>query len=121
MALGATRWHTLRRVTLPRALPGIISAAGLGTLKVLGDVMIVLIVVGFEARAPHPFWDVLERNAPLTSTGAVLVGGVNSPEACRNADCGVGYFTALLLLVMATVVIAITTATQRRVRRRLGV
>jgi phosphate transport system permease protein len=31
LALGTTRWHTLRRITLPGALPGIIAATGLGT------------------------------------------------------------------------------------------
>ena len=90
-------------MTLPRAFPGIIGATGLATLKVLGDVMIVLFVVGIEANVPQPAFDVLERTGPLTSTGAALVGGVNSPRGVLAAsrDCPVGYFTALLLLVMA--------------------
>jgi ABC-type phosphate transport system permease subunit len=122
LGLGATRWYTLRRVTLPRAMPSIIAASGLGALKVLGDVMIVLFVVGVEAELPNPLFDVLERTGPLTSTGAALVGGVNTPNACTNArDCSVGYFTALLLLFMALVIVSATTLLERRFRRRLGV
>ncbi len=121
LGLGATRWYTLRRVTMPRAMPGIIAATGLGTLKVLGDVMIVLFVVGIEADMPQPFFDVLERTGPLTSTGTALVGGFNKPDACQGRDCSVGYFTALILLLMAFVVVTMTTLLERRFRRRLGV
>jgi ABC-type phosphate transport system permease subunit len=120
LALGATRWYTLRRITLPKALPGIIGAAGIGTLKVMGDVMIVYLVIGFESKLPSPLFDVLERTGPLTSTGAALVGGFNSPDACRGADCGVGYFTAMLLMFMAAAVIAATTLLQRYARRRFA-
>jgi phosphate transport system permease protein len=121
LGLGATRWYTLRRVTMPRAMPGLIAATGLATLKVLGDVMIVLFVVGIEAEMPQPIFDVLERTGPLTSTGAALVGGFNNPDACQGRDCSVGYFTALLLLVMAFIVVTTTTLLERRFRRRLGV
>ena len=83
--------------------------------------MIVLFVVGFEADVPRPLFDVLERTGPLTSTGAALVGGFTSPESCRGQDCTVGYFTALLLLVIATVIVALTWLLERRLRRRLAV
>jgi phosphate transport system permease protein len=120
LALGVTRWHTLRRVTLPWAMPGIVGAIGLGTLRVIGDVMIVLFVVGFEANMPNPLFDVLERTGPLTSSGAALLGGHSGTDSCisRGNDCTVGYFSALLLLVVAVVVVAATTVLERRYRRR---
>ena len=121
LGLGATRWYTLRRITIPRAMPGIIAATGLGTLKVMGDVLIVFFVVGVEASLPTPLFDVLERTGPLTSTGAALLGGVNNPDPCTVArDCSVGYFTALLLLFMALVVVVVTTVLERWFRRRLA-
>ena len=121
LGLGATRWYTLRRITIPRALPAMVGAASLGTLKVLGDVMIVLFVVGVEASLPVPLFDVLERTGPLTSTGAALVGGVNNPDACRaSRDCSVGYFAALFLLFMAMVIVISTTLLERRLRKRLA-
>jgi phosphate transport system permease protein len=123
LALGTTRWYTLRRITLPRALPGIIAATSLGTLRVLGDVMIVLFVVGFDATMPSPVYDALERTGPLASTGAALLGGFNSTDACaaRGRDCTVGYFSALTLLVVAVVIVASTTLLERRFRRRMAI
>ena len=49
LALGAGRWYTLVHITLPHALAGIVSAVRLGVLKVLGDLMIALFVVGYAA------------------------------------------------------------------------
>lgn len=121
LGLGATRWYTLRRITIPRALPGLIAASSLGALKVLGDVMIVLFVVGVEASMPDPLFDVLERTGPLTSTGAALVGGVNNPDACQGSrDCSVGYFAAMLLLLMAVVIVISATLLERRLRKKLA-
>jgi len=55
LALGASRWYTLVHITLPHALSGIVSAVRLGMLKVLGELMIALFVVGYAApRFPGP-------------------------------------------------------------------
>jgi phosphate transport system permease protein len=122
LALGASTWYTLIHITLPRALVGIIGAVRLGALKALGDVMIGLFVVGFAAVAmPFPAWDVLERTAPLTSEGAGLIGGFYGPGACNPADCSAGYFTGLLLLLMALAVVIITLAAERWVKRKVAV
>jgi phosphate transport system permease protein len=121
LALGASRWYTLMHITLPHALSGIISASRLGALKVLGDLMIALFVVGYAApHFPDPPWDVLERTAPLTAAGAGLVGGLGSPKSCQAVECSVGYVTGLLLLVIAVVVVALTTILERRFRRRFA-
>ncbi len=121
LALGAGRWYTLWRVTLPHALAGIVSAVRLGMLKVLGDLMIALFVVGYAApNFPKPSWDVLERTAPLTATGAGLIGGLGTPSACRGAECSVGYVTALLLLIMAVVIVAVSTILERQFRKRFA-
>ena len=77
-------------------------------------------VVGFDAKMPEPVFDALERTAPLTSTGAALLGGFNGAQACRPQDCAVGYFTALLLLIIAMVIVTATTLLERRFRRRMA-
>ncbi len=119
LALGAGRWYTLVRITLPYALSGIISAVRLGMLKVLGDLMIALFVVGYAApRFPDPPWDVLERTAPLTATGAGLIGGLGTPKLCQATDCSVGYVPALMLLVMAVAIVVLTSVLERRFRAR---
>jgi phosphate transport system permease protein len=117
LALGVTRWHTLRKVTLPLALSGIVSATTLGVLKAMGDVMIAIFAIGYVPKMPHPFWDILDRTAPLTSTGAGLARGLagGSEEAPE-----VGYFTCLMLLVIALAILALATLLQQRLERRFS-
>ncbi len=119
MALGANRWHTLRKVTLRAAGPGIIGAAGLVTLKALGDVLIVGLVIAWESpHLPQPLFDVLERTVPLTAASAGALGGVQG--SCVPEQCSAGYFAAFLVLGAALVVIVATSVGQRVFKRRLG-
>ncbi len=120
LALGANRWHTLRHVTLPMALAGIVPAVALGTLKGMGDTMIVIFVVGWEAQAiPDPPFDVLERTAPLPAAGANLLGSFQAQDACKEAACSSGYFSAVFLLILALAVVVVAGVLQARLRRRL--
>ncbi|MCL0064159.1 ABC transporter permease subunit [Dehalococcoidia bacterium] len=114
LSLGANRWHTLKKVTLPLALPGIISATAVGALKATGDVMIALLVIGRAVPGlPTPLWDVLEMSAPLTSIGPTLVR-----DAAPVTHAPVAHFAGLLLLVIAFAIMGVATLLQRRLRRR---
>ena len=46
LALGATRWQSLRRVVLPAASPAVLSAVLIGFARGLGETMIVLLATG---------------------------------------------------------------------------
>lgn len=109
LALGATRWFTLRRIILPGAVPGIVAAISLGLLKASGDVVISSWTIGFvkDNGLPNPLWDIFERNAPLTSTGAGLVGGLFGVGAHPGPATDVASFAALLLLVFAFVILGL--------------
>ncbi|MEM6676319.1 MAG: phosphate ABC transporter permease subunit PstC [Pseudomonadota bacterium] len=48
--LGATKAETIRRVVLPAALPGIVSAVLLGTSRAIGETMIVVMAAGQGAN-----------------------------------------------------------------------
>lgn len=125
LALGATRWYTLRHVVLPAALPGLISAASLGTLKIIGDVEIVAWAVGYyHPGMPSPLWDALERVAPLSSTGAGFLGGLTIRQGGHppptTGDASVASFTGLLLVIIAFCILGLASALQRRLRRRLA-
>lgn len=119
-ALGANRGHTLRKVILPLAMPGIVTALALGTLKALGDTLIVAFAVGWEASTvPDPLLDVLERTTSLTAVGAAQLGGFTRNTACAEPACSVGYASAFILLVLAAAVVLAMTFLQARLRRRL--
>lgn len=52
LALGATRWETIARVTVPAALSGIGTAVMLGMSRAIGETMVVLMVAGGAGITP---------------------------------------------------------------------
>lgn len=56
-ALGATRYETIVRVSVPAALSGISTAVILGMSRAIGETMVVLMVAGGSAAIPHSLFD----------------------------------------------------------------
>lgn len=52
LSLGATKWQTIKLVVLKKAMPGIISAFGLGLSRAFGETIAVLMVVGNVVKIP---------------------------------------------------------------------
>ena len=73
LALGANRWTTLFKVTLPAALPGLIVAVMLGLGRALGETMTVLMATGNTAVMPRGFLDSIRT---ITATIAIEMGEV---------------------------------------------
>jgi phosphate transport system permease protein len=96
-ALGATRWETTRKVVIPSALPGILSASLLGVMRAMGETMVVLMAAGGAAIIPLSVFDPVR---PLTSTIAAEMGEtpVGSPHYAAL------FFGGVILLVMTLTV-----------------
>ncbi len=123
MGLGANRWHTLRRVMLPAALPGLVTAVSLGLLKTIGDVVIAVMAVGWGANhLPVPLWDVFQKTAPLSGAAAGLMGGMvaasDSTVVTEFSRTSVADFAALMLLLMAFGIMFLAAILQRSLLRR---
>ncbi len=71
LALGANKWQTLIRVTLPSALSGIIAAVMLGMGRAIGETMTVLMACGNAPALPHSFLDPVRT---MTATIAIELG-----------------------------------------------
>ncbi|MFA5419887.1 MAG: ABC transporter permease subunit, partial [Bacteroidales bacterium] len=52
LSLGASKWQTIKRVVVKKALPGIVSSFGLGMSRAFGETIAVLMVVGNVTRIP---------------------------------------------------------------------
>ena len=74
LALGATRWQTIRRVVIPAARSGIIAAVLLGLGRAIGETMTVLMVTGNAAVIPEGFEGFLRPVRTLTATIAGEMG-----------------------------------------------
>ncbi|MBC7886966.1 MAG: phosphate ABC transporter permease subunit PstC [Ferruginibacter sp.] len=73
LALGANKWETLFKVTLPAALPGLIAAVMLGLGRALGETMTVLMATGNASAIPRGFLDSVRT---ITATIAIEMGEV---------------------------------------------
>lgn len=71
LALGASHWQSLQRVTLPYARSGIMAAFILGIGRAVGETMAVLMVTGNAAVMPH---SILEPVRTIPATIAAELG-----------------------------------------------
>jgi phosphate transport system permease protein len=94
LALGATRWQTIYRVTLPAASSGILAAIMLGIGRVIGETMAVLMITGNAAVMPTSF---LQPVRTLTATIAAEMG---------EAVGGSGHYYALFAIGIVLFIIS---------------
>lgn len=93
LALGATRWETVKHVIIRKSFPGIISSFGLGLAKALGETLAVMMVVGNVVQITgNPF----KAGYPLPALIANNYGEMMSIPMYDSALM----FAALILLVM---------------------
>jgi phosphate transport system permease protein len=120
-ALGATRWYTLQHIILPSAMPGIVSAATLGALVAVGEVVIPYFVLGGSenlAVMPDPAWDIFRRTPALTSWAATQMGGLGGEsESVQALAVSVSFAAGLFLLVLAFAIMGLEQLVLRRMRR----
>ncbi len=95
LALGATRWQTVRRVVLRRAWPGVVAAVVLGFSRAFGETMAVLMVVGNMPQAPRSIFDAAY---PLTALIANNYGEMMSIPLYDAALLGGALILLLVIL-----------------------
>ena len=76
LALGATRWQTIWRVTLPAARSGVLIAVMLGVGRAIGETMTVMMVTGNAARLPLTLDSIFRPVRTMTATLAAEMGEV---------------------------------------------
>jgi len=70
-ALGATKYETIVKVTIPSAFSGITTAIILGMARSIGETMVVLMVAGGAAAIPESIFDSVR---PMTASIAAEMG-----------------------------------------------
>ncbi|AET63797.1 Phosphate ABC transporter, permease protein PstC [Methanothrix harundinacea 6Ac] len=116
LALGATRWQTVRRVTLPAASSGIIAAVILNVGRIIGETMAALLVVGNVARLPSPIFDAFDRGAIFTSVIAGEMGEVAHGSIHYHALFAVGF----VLLAIVTILNISADLVRAAIQKRFG-
>ena len=107
LALGATKWQTVRNVVLPSASSGIRAALVLGVGRAMGETMAVLMVVG-NPETPWIPTGILDRVRMLTSTIAIEFSYAEWGSTHQHALFAIGvvlFFMVTALNFIATFVI----------------
>jgi phosphate transport system permease protein len=93
LAMGTTKWQTIRRVLLPAAKNGLLAAVLLGVGRAVGETMAVLMATGHAVRIPY---GVLDSVRTLTANVAAELG-----EASAGSDhYRVLFLTGVLLFAI---------------------
>ncbi|MBN1257645.1 MAG: phosphate ABC transporter permease subunit PstC [Planctomycetes bacterium] len=72
--LGATKTETIVKAVIPSAASGIFAASLLGTMRAIGETMVVWMASGNAAQIPTPWYDITSPVRTLTATIAGDMG-----------------------------------------------
>jgi len=97
LALGASKWETIKNVLLPAASSGIIAAVMLGVGRAIGETMAVMMVMGNAVQIPSSF---LVSGRTMTATIAAEMGDTVRNGTHYNALFAIG----VVLLLMTSII-----------------
>lgn len=108
LALGSTRWQTIKKVLIPAALPGIFTGVVLGLARAFGEALAVQMVIGNSIRFPSGITD---STTTMTSVITMDMGNTIQGSLWNNA---LWSMALLLLLISFGFIILIRKISSRR-------
>ncbi len=114
LALGATSWQTIWRVTLPAARTGVLTAVMLGIGRAIGETMTVMMVTGNAPVLPTSLTMLFAPVRTMTATIAAEMGEV----ANGSTHYHVLFFIGIMLFLIELVVNVTASAVIFRQRKR---
>jgi phosphate transport system permease protein len=112
LALGATHWQTIRKVTLPTAFPGILTGVILNVGRVAGETAPILFTAATFFTRGYPDSVFSEVMALPYHIYALMTEGTH-PEV----QTGIAYGCALILLCLVLAISAVAIVLRQRQRR----
>jgi len=112
-ALGATRWETVRRVVIPAAFAGIVTAVVLGMMRALGETMAVVMLTGNGDHIPT---SLLDTGYAMTSKILNDIGYRFAQPEARSALIAI----AGILFLIEIIFVGITRFISGKARERSG-
>ena len=114
LAIGATRWQTIMRVTLPAARSGVLTAVMLGIGRAIGETMTVMMVTGNAPVMVRSLSAILMPTRTMTATIAAEMGEV----AKGSVHYHVLFLIGVILFLISLTVNIIASAMVFRVKKR---
>jgi phosphate transport system permease protein len=121
LALGATKWQTIRKNVLPYALPGILTSSILGIARVAGETAPIMFTAAYVVRDKLP-WEGLEHWTDFFFQGVMAlpyhIYVVSSKIPQNEHTERVQYGAAFVFLLLVAVVAATSIVLRNRMRNR---
>ncbi len=106
LALGASKWQTIRHAVLPVAIPGIVTGIVLTAGRVFGEAAALLFTAGVATPAKYDytfvsFWDPRSPWSPFhqATTLSVYIWNINS-ESMNSQAAQISAMSSMVLLAM---------------------
>lgn len=109
IGLGAGKWHMIRTILLPSAMPGIITGVILAIGRIVGESAALLFTAGSTGLLPNSFKELL---AKATQSGGTLT--IQLYLSASKGEFGVAFGIALVLLVIVLGINFLTKALAKR-------
>jgi phosphate transport system permease protein len=119
-ALGATRWQTIWRVTLPAARSGVLTAIMLGIGRTIGETMTVMMVTGNAPVLAVKWNSLFSPVRTMTATIAAEMGEVASGSMHYHVLFFIGIVLFLISLVVNVSASAVIFRSKKRAERVLS-
>ena len=120
LAIGATEWQTIWRVTLPAARSGVLTAIMLGVGRAIGETMTVMMVTGNAPILPKGISDLFSPVRTMTATIAAEMGEVASGSVHYHVLFLIGIVLFLISLVVNITASAVVFRQKKRQERILS-
>lgn len=120
LALGATKWQTIRKNVLPYALPGILTSSILGIARVAGETAPIMFTAAYVVRDKLP-WDV-EQAGDFFLQGVMAlpyhIYVVSSKIPQNDYTARVQYGTAFVFLGIVALIATASIVLRNKLRSR---
>ena len=120
LALGATRWQTIWRVTLPAARTGVLTAVMLGIGRALGETMTVMMVTGNAPVLPQGLGALFMPARTMTATIAAEMGEVANGSVHYHALFLIGAVLFIISLAVNLAAASVVFRERKRAERILS-
>ncbi|MEY2439260.1 MAG: phosphate transport system permease protein [Verrucomicrobiota bacterium] len=122
LALGATKWQTIRKNVLPYALPGILTSSILGIARVAGETAPIMFTAAYAMRDEMPWqvshWTDFFFQGVMALPYHIYVVSSKIPQ--NEYTERVQYGTAFVFLVLVMLITLTSVLLRERQRRRLS-
>jgi phosphate transport system permease protein len=108
LALGTTRWQTIRHILIPAALPGVLTAVVLGMTRAAGEALAVQMVIGNTPVMPQA---ISQPVTTLTSQITLDMGNTVFGEPWQDA---LWTMSLVLLIISVASVVLVRVINKRR-------